>query len=541
MRTASTRVCGVAVGLLSAGLLGAATPVAAQTLEQALIAAYTYNPTLLAQRARLRSTDEQVPQALSNWRPDIELVTSVGAEVNQADTRTDPLINQRRDPKSLAITLTQPLFRGGRTLAATSGAENTVKAERARLEATEQQLLLDTVTAFMDVYRDRAVLELNLSNEQVLQRQLEATQDRFQVGEITRTDVHQAEARLSRSTADRIQSEGNLESSIATYRNLTSESPPDVLVLPEIPEDLPTAKDEALDLAAVNNPDLVAAQFDQRAALDGVDEVWGELLPVLEFSTSASRNLNSLAEESKQTTYEALVTLTVPIYQTGSVYSRLRAAKQTVAERLQRVDVERRNAVELATRSWEKSADRHGSGRLLRDADHGQRDRVRRGGARGGRWLADGPRCPRRGAGAPRLPGQPRARPARPPRRRVRGEVGNRRAHHPGVGAACRLLRSDQALRGGSLEGLRRTELRDRGLIRRDIAPANRLRKFAADGGGGEWFVRHAGPWPATGNGQQVGERPFRINFLDGSVPNRGEGRRGVDWENRLAWRRQVA
>ena len=353
MRTASTRVCGVAVGLLSAGLLGAATPVAAQTLEQALIAAYTYNPTLLAQRARLRSTDEQVPQALSNWRPDIELVTSVGAEVNQADTRTDPLINQRRDPKSLAITLTQPLFRGGRTLAATSGAENTVKAERARLEATEQQLLLDTVTAFMDVYLDRAVLELNLSNEQVLQRQLEATQDRFQVGEITRTDVHQAEARLSRSTADRIQSEGNLESSIATYRNLTSESPPDVLVLPEIPEDLPTAKDEALDLAAVNNPDLVAAQFDQRAALDGVDEVWGELLPVLEFSTSASRNLNSLAEESKQTTYEALVTLTVPIYQTGSVYSRLRAAKQTVAERLQRVDVERRNAVELATRSWE--------------------------------------------------------------------------------------------------------------------------------------------------------------------------------------------
>lgn len=189
----------------------ALTPIEAnaQSLADAMTAAYHNNPTLLARRARLRSTDEQVPQALANWRPEVTMNIDAGFQDSVNTNISGSGREQWRQQQSAGIDITQPLFRGGRTLAETSEAENTVRAERARLLATEQTILLNVVNAYMDVFRDESVLKLNRNNEQVLKRQLEATRDRFEVGEITRTDVHQAEARLAQSTADRIQSEGN--------------------------------------------------------------------------------------------------------------------------------------------------------------------------------------------------------------------------------------------------------------------------------------------------------------------------------------------
>jgi outer membrane protein len=342
---------GVAALGLSAGLLMAGLPAAAQTLENALAAAYRNNPTLLAQRAKLRSTDEQVPQALSNWRPTVEVTASTG--LNRVDSNVATQQLQHREPNSVSLDVTQPLFRGGRTLAATSEAENTVRAERARLAGIEQKVMLDATTAYLDVYRDLAVLDLNRNNEQVLRRQLEATRDRFQVGEITRTDVFQAEARLARATADRIQSEGNLETSRAAYANVVGEPPPGKLELPKPLGDLPVSKDEAARAATTQNPNVVAAEFDQRAALDRVDGVWGELLPTVSLTGSASRELQSSNEKSNISTLEGLLKLTVPLNTTGSTYSRLRAARQTVSERRNLIDKERRDAAQVASRAWE--------------------------------------------------------------------------------------------------------------------------------------------------------------------------------------------
>jgi outer membrane protein len=323
----------------------------AQTIEDTLITAYRNNPTLLGQRAKLRSTDEGVPQALSDWRPSVEITGSAGLEGINNSIATDR--GQHREPRSLGVTLTQSLYRGGRTLASTREAENTVHAERARLSGTEQDVLLDAATAFLDVFRDEAVLKLNINNEQVLKRQFEATRDRFEVGEITRTDVHQAEARLAGAAADRIESEGNLEASRATYQNIVGMSAPRGLKAPARAYALPDDKVTANMAAAVDNPVVVSAEFDRKALEDRVDEVRGELLPTLSVSTEATRAFESSSQTGRLDTAKLTLNLTVPLYQQGEVFSRLREAKQDVAEQVQIVDKARRDAIEEATRAWE--------------------------------------------------------------------------------------------------------------------------------------------------------------------------------------------
>ncbi|MBT3359835.1 MAG: TolC family protein, partial [Rhodospirillales bacterium] len=188
---------------LSIGLGIFSSVASAQSLEDALSAAYANNPELMAGRAALRATDEQVPQALSNWRPTVTVSGSVGASAINNPKATGTAKGQHRNPRSSGLTVAQPLYRGGRTVAATKEAFNNVQAARASLISIQQGVLQGAVNAYVSVVTDQAVLELNINNEQVLRRQLEAVQDRFQVGEVTRTDVHQAEARLSGAVADR--------------------------------------------------------------------------------------------------------------------------------------------------------------------------------------------------------------------------------------------------------------------------------------------------------------------------------------------------
>ncbi|HJO75108.1 MAG TPA: TolC family outer membrane protein [Rhodospirillales bacterium] len=323
----------------------------AQTLEDALTSAYINNPTLLGQRAKVRATDEQVPQALSNWRPSIEITGSAGVVDNKSTLRSDR--TQQREPKSFDLTVSQDLYRGGRTFAALREADNTIRAERSRLLETEQDVLLSASQAFFDVFRDEAVLKLTINNEQVLTRHLEATRDRFEVGEITRTDVHQAEARLAGTVADRIAAEGALEASRAAYRNIVGIPAPKVLVAATLPSDLPKSSDEVIKAAAVNNPSVISAEFDRKALGDNVEEVRGELLPRLSVSTGVSRKIQSGGEEGRIDSADLTLNLTVPLYQQGEVFSRLREAKQDVAEQLQVIDQARRDAVEEATKAWE--------------------------------------------------------------------------------------------------------------------------------------------------------------------------------------------
>ena len=340
-------VCGLVVGtaLLSGQAHG-------QTMNEALAAAYANSPVLRAARAGLRATDEQVPQALSNWRPTIDLTGDIERSDTFSNKRSFGGGSQLRTPRGVELNITQPVFRGLRTLAATRQAENTVEAARARLLSTEQDVLLDAATAYMDVVRDQAVLDLDIGNENVLRRQLEAARDRFEVGEVTRTDVSQAEARLAGATAERIRAEGDLVASRAVYRNVVGEAPRK-LTTPAPLGGLPADGEAAFALARDNHPDVVSALFDERAARERVKGVGGELLPTVSLNAKVSRDFETIATKSRSEEQSIGATLTMPLYQSGAVYSRLREAKQTVGQERLEVDQARRDVAQGVTQAWQ--------------------------------------------------------------------------------------------------------------------------------------------------------------------------------------------
>lgn len=322
-----------------------------QTLEGALAAAYLGNPTLERNRASLRATDEGVPQALSGWRPTLNTFGEIGKRSIDDNSKTAIEGNDNLTPESVGISLTQPLFRGGRTVAQTRSAENTVRSGREQLRSSEQGVLFDAAEAYLNVYRDQAVLELRIQNEQRLARQLEATRDRFQVGEVTRTDVFQGEARLADATAQRVRAEGDLDSSRAAYRNVIGEMP-GTLKNPEISYPIPADLEEATNAALDRDPDLIAAEYAERAALDDIDDNTGRLLPEINLVGRATRDREQARQGARFNTYEALVRMDMPLYQAGAVYSRVRQSKQTAAAARRDIDRFRRLAIQRATQSW---------------------------------------------------------------------------------------------------------------------------------------------------------------------------------------------
>lgn len=346
LRTASCG--GLALGLA----LGAASPAQAQTLMEALALAYQTNPTLGASVDALRATNEQIAQAQSGWRPRVEASASAG--VSSQDTSRPGLadVDDTLNPRSIGIDVVQPVYRGGRTLADTERARNTIEAQRANLTATEQQVLLNAVTAYMNVVRERSVLDLNINNETVLDRQLQAARDRFDVGEVTRTDVSQAISRLSRATSARISADGTLASSVATYEQVIGATPAD-LSFPDMVPMIPTSLDEAIALAEDENPAVIISQFTERAAQASIDLTSGELLPSVDLVASARRALDGTVDGSQSNTASITAQVTVPLYQSGSVYSRVRAAKHVASQRRVQIEESRRLAIAQAISAWE--------------------------------------------------------------------------------------------------------------------------------------------------------------------------------------------
>lgn len=339
------------VSLAVAILLFGAAPAGAMSLEEALAAAYVGNPTLQAQRASLRATDEQVPQALSGWRPQVGINASAGRAWIDGNLPT-PGTSTERDPTEAAATIIQPVFRGFRTVNGVEAAENAVLAGRSQLTSVEQQILLNAVEIYSSVLRDQAVVELNANNEQVLRRQLGATRDRFQVGEITRTDVSQAESRVSGARASRIAAESQLMSSRATFQRIVGVPPEDLAAPAQLPP-LPQSLEETVARALELQPDVLAAQFAARAAEDTIDVVAGELLPDVSLQASHSRGWETQGTSSRVNATQITANLTVPLYQSGAVYSRVREAKQVASQRRMQVDQAQVAAREAAIQAWE--------------------------------------------------------------------------------------------------------------------------------------------------------------------------------------------
>ncbi len=328
------------------------------TLAEALAATYQNWPALQAERAKLRATDETVPTALAGWRPTVVIAGTTG--YGDGVTRTyfpsnNSTIKTRTDRAVLTgqATVTQNLYSGGKVQGSVNKAKNQVYAERATLLAQEQLGFTNAITAYVNVIQDEQLLALQINNEQVLAKQLQATNDRFRVGEITRTDVAQAEAALEAAKATRETAEGTLQTARGTFVQVIGFIPPDDLVEPQ-PLALPVrSEQEAARLAAVNNPNVITALFNDAAAKDAIDVAFAALLPQISVQGQTFQQNNAGARGTTSNGYEVLAQLSVPLYQGGSEYAAVRQARQTQQQTERLIDDARRTAVQNAVQAWD--------------------------------------------------------------------------------------------------------------------------------------------------------------------------------------------
>jgi outer membrane protein len=323
-------------------------PASAETIEQALADAYLINPVLNAERARLRATDEQVALAKSGLRPFISASgdtafqhtdndVSIPSNLRGTITGSELFAKGTSNPRGWSVQLTQPLFEGFQNLNAIRQAKSQVQAAREALRTVEQTVLLDAATAYVNVVRDTAVVRLRENDVTVLTEQLKATKDRFDVGEVTRTDVAQAEARRAESLATLAAAQANLKTSRAAYEQIIGHPPGNLVTPPSIRHLLPSNVNEAMTLGDGENPFILAAVYTEEASLYAVEQIMGELLPVVTLEAQYQERGGFLntpdvpgdAELEEEDTTTVLGRLNVPLYQGGGVSARVRQAKET--------------------------------------------------------------------------------------------------------------------------------------------------------------------------------------------------------------------
>lgn len=327
-------------------------PARAETLQEALADAYKQNPTLLAKRASLRATDEQLAEALSFYRPAVGAGASVGASRLSGDVIGNDDLNRR----GAAVTVTQPIFRGGRTVAAANRANFDIQAEAAGLRDTEQNVFLETVTAYMDVLLNRAVLELNQNNQNVLGRQFKATEDRFSIGELTRTDVAQAESRSARASAGVISAEGQLSTANNEFQRVVGRLPSADMQTAPVVDGLPQSREAAISMASSQNPFLLAAQFREKAARELVDQIRGEELPEVNLRGSAGTDWDRFNKGDQVDEVSVVAQLNFPFYQGGAVMARTRGAQHVASQLQLESAAAAREVTERAGRAWDNLA-----------------------------------------------------------------------------------------------------------------------------------------------------------------------------------------
>lgn len=338
-------VTGAAAAALLLACMGPA-PVLADTIEAALVRAYQNNPQLNAQRAAVRSTDENVPQALSGYRPKVALTASLGyqyTDINstQGGTPTQLVrteIHGANPPRAAGLTVTQTLFNGNQTANKTRAAESQVSGAREGLRVLEQSVLLSAATIYMDYLRDSAIVEVQRSNTRVLEQTLKQTQDRFNVGEVTRTDVAQSEAQLAAGKTQQLTAESNLTTTRSNFRRIIGNEPSQLAPGSPVDRFLPGTLPAAVDLSLVENPNVTAAMYGIDVNFLQVKINEGALLPTVTVQAAVQQ-----AYEQTMTTYRsfgasAIAQLSVPIYQGGAEYSLIRQSKENLAQ--QRLNLE---------------------------------------------------------------------------------------------------------------------------------------------------------------------------------------------------------
>jgi outer membrane protein len=321
----------------------------ADTLREALGSTYRANPTLTAQREALKATDAGVAIARSAGRPTVSGTAGLTRDITRSGrfevgTGKGPFLTAGAD-------LSVPIFQGGTVKNDIKAAKTRVEAGRATLRAVEGDVFTEAVAAYMDVIRDRATVELNANNVKVLQTNLEATRDRFEIGDVTRTDVAQSEARLALAQSRLVLAQGRATASEQNYRRVIGQQPGQLQPPPPLPP-FPATADEAVRIALVNNPDLISITRQAEAAGYDVKSVRGTRLPTISGVASADY-FDATGDDfglQSGTATSIGAQARIPLYQGGLPSARIRRAQAIEGQTFeQRVATER--AVVSSTRS----------------------------------------------------------------------------------------------------------------------------------------------------------------------------------------------
>ncbi|MBR0818046.1 TolC family outer membrane protein [Bradyrhizobium liaoningense] len=331
---------GAAVSVLLLALAGP-TPALADTIESALVRAYQNNPQLNAQRAQVRSTDENVPQALSGYRPRVALSASGGYQYQDTLSQPGPgnaPINGPSVPRSVGVTVTQTLYNGNITGNRTRAAESQVSGSREALRSLDQSVLLQAATTYMDYLRDAATLEVQRSNVRVLEQTLKQTRDRFNVGEVTRTDVAQSEAQLAAGRTQALTAEANLTTTRANFRRIIGNEPTNLAPGSPVDRFLPATLAAAVELGLIEHPNVTAAMFGIDVNYLQVKVAEGALLPTIALQVGATQGNEQSLIQYRSFNASAIAQANWQLYDGGNSYSLIRQSKENLAQ--QRLNLE---------------------------------------------------------------------------------------------------------------------------------------------------------------------------------------------------------
>ena len=361
---------GKSIFIIYATLLLFSATAKAQSFDEALAEAYQTNPDLNAARAALRGVDEQVPQALSHWRPTVSATAQQSQEgiyshpspfgtVASTGTGNDlgvvPSGHQSLQPYSYGLQVTQPVYRGGQTAADSSRAENSVQAQRAQLYNTEQTVFLNAGTAYLDVVRDQRIVDLQVENDQFLHQTVAAFQHRLDAGDVTRTDISQSRAQAAQSRSSRTLATSQLSASRAKFLRYVGIYP-GKLEQPTLPYPLPATQEEAEEMAEHQNPQVLAAIYTEAAARDSIDLANGSRFPQVNIVGEAGRLRQGYSGSTITSDATIEAQLNIPLYTGGLTSSQIRQARQLASQRLIEIETAKREAHELAEEAWQNLA-----------------------------------------------------------------------------------------------------------------------------------------------------------------------------------------
>jgi outer membrane protein len=332
----------------------AASAARGESLPEALAKAYQTNPLLNAERARQRATDENVPQALAGYRPQIVASLSAGLQAVRDLLPSNTFQTGNLKPWSVGVTVTQTLFNGFKTANSVRVAELQVQAGREALRNVGQGVLLDAVTVYTNVLANQSLVEAQRANVAFLQETQGIVQKRLNAGDVTPTDTAQAEARLSRGRADLNAAEVSLAVSQATYTQVIGNPPSQLRPAETVDRYLPRSRDDATNLAFRQHPAVMAASFDVDVASTTIRVAESSLLPTIALQGSASRSRDNDPTLSTFGTDQASILgqMTAPIYDGGTAASQTRQAKELAGQSRLVLDHVRNQARTAAIGAW---------------------------------------------------------------------------------------------------------------------------------------------------------------------------------------------